>query len=411
MGMKGFRDLPPGTTDLIQPRPSSASFAGPQGPDARACSDAPQAASTERTDARLHPVVINGRFLTSRRTGVQRVAEELTIALDELLGEGVGGGREYVLAVPANAGPRQPLRHISVKAAGVMRGQRWEQLTLPRLARGALLLNLCNLGPLFKRDAITMIHDAQVFSAPTSYASLFRLEYRLAHPLIGRLHSRVLTVSQFSKQELIRFGVAREERITVIPNGADHVLRWTSDTGPLAALELDGKPFVLALASVQRHKNIALLLKAFAQPELSGVKLVLFGSASRADFLAQGWTVPDNVVFTGMISDNAIRGLMENAICLAFPSLTEGFGLPPVEAMTLGCPVVVAPAGALPETCGTAALYAAADSPVAWRDAILRLWRDPVFAAAQRAEGRAHAAKFTWRRSAEMLIEVLNSTA
>ena len=109
----------------------------------------------------------------------------------------------------------------------------------------------------------------------------------------------------------------------------------------------------------QAHKNVGLLLRAFADPALRDLRLVLFGGEGRGAFEARGSAVPDNVVFAGRVSDGELRALYAHALCVAFPSTTEGFGLPPLEAMLVGCPAVVAPCGALPEVCGSAAVQAA----------------------------------------------------
>jgi len=176
-------------------------------------------------------------------------------------------------------------------------------------------------------------------------------------------------------------------------------------------LSLTQKRFVVALANTQKHKNISVLLKAFADPRLKDLKLVLFGKADAHDFtdiLAEG--LPDNVLFAGKITDSQLRGLLENALCLGFPSTTEGFGLPILEAMLLGCPGVVAPCGALPEVCEEATLYASPDKPEAWTEAFERLASSDTLWEEMKKKGQIQGRKFTWERAGRELASLLTKT-
>lgn len=353
-------------------------------------------------------IIINGKFIPAGSTGVHRVGHELLRAIDGLEGEGLPRFEAYVPSgetLPP-ARPRVPLRTV-----GRLHGQLWEQIDLPYAARGRLILSLCNLAPIATHNAVTMIHDAQVFITPESYSRKFRTWYRFVLQQAGKRHRKILTVSHFSKAQLVHYGIAPAERIEVIHNGVDHILRVGTDPAVIGRLGLEPRNYAVALANTQKHKNIGLLLKAFARPEMAELKLVLVGGARRQDFEALGHSVPANIVFAGPASDEALRGLIEGALCLAFPSLTEGFGLPPVEAMLLGCPAVVAPCGALPEVCGTAAWMVDPDDPGAWSAALLALQADPATWAARSEAGRQHAAEFTWDHAAHQLLAVLADLA
>lgn len=318
------------------------------------------------------------------------------------------GSREsWSLLAPRDAQRTLPLQTISQRRAGLTTWQPWEQLDLPMLARGAPLLNLCNLGPIAHPASVVMMHDAQVFSSPESYSRKFQLLYRTLQPKIGRTALRILTVSHFSKDQLAHYGVASPEKIEVVPNGCDHLLTVTPDRAIARELVLDGRPFVVALANTQKHKNISVLLQAFSHPSLSDVRLVLVGKADKAAFEQAGCTVPDTVLFAGSVSDAGFRALYEGAVCLAFPSTTEGFGLPPLEAMSLGCPVIAAPCGALPEVCGTAALYAPPEDPSSWAASIITLLDDAQTRTRLSEAGRLQAAGYTWAGSARKLLDVI----
>jgi glycosyltransferase involved in cell wall biosynthesis len=357
-------------------------------------------------------IAFNGKFFGAAPTGVHRVAEQLVAATDALISGQAGNGMDYAVVVRDRVAV-PCYRNISCARekpwARGMHRIAWEQCYLPLARRRDFILNLCNLGPLFHRDSATMIHDAQMYSAPESYPLPLRLWYKSLYFFIGRRHRIILTVSEFSKRELIRYGVATADKIFVVHNGCDHVLRITPDERLFAALGLERRRYVLALANTQKHKNIGVLLKAFADAELSEVELVLFGDARAADFENLGHVVPPNVRFTGRVTDPELVGLMVNAGALAFPSLTEGFGLPPLEAMALGCPVVVAPFGALPEVCGNAALYADPFSPDAWRRHIRSALDDTAVRQSLISAGRRQAEGFTWKQAARNLFDTVNA--
>lgn len=358
----------------------------------------------------VQDLILNGKFLSAAPTGVHRVAAELARALAGLIAAGHPGteGLRLSALVPEDGMKRASALPFAVRQLGPLRSIPWEQITLPlRKGRGTLL-NLCNIGPVLSRDAVTMIHDTQVLLTPESYRPAFLMWYRTVQPLIGMRHRHLLTVSAFSRGQIVAAGLCPPERVSVVHNGADHILRERSDPAVFEKLGLTNQGYVLALASTLAYKNIALLLRAFHRPELEGLKLVLFGSSGMADFEAKGIKVPPSTVFAGRIDDGALRHLMENALALAFPSTTEGFGLPPLEAMHLGCPVVAAPCGALPEVCGDAAVYAGPDDPVAWAAALVEMRRNPAWRQRHVDAGLEQAQQFTWDKAAATLVEILS---
>jgi glycosyltransferase involved in cell wall biosynthesis len=357
-------------------------------------------------------IAFNGKFFGTEPTGVHRVAEQLIAATDALIAEQSGQGADYALVIRNSVKVPSYRKIMCVQESPLVRRMHriaWEQTYLPLARRKDFILNLCNLGPLFHRDSATLIHDAQVYSAPESYSLSFRLWYKFLFFFIGRRHRLIVTVSEFSRKELVHYGVASADKIVVVHNGCDHVLQIRPDEGQLATLKLTPGRYVLALANTQKHKNIAILLKAFAKPEMKDVALVLFGGAKQADFENLGHVVPPNVRFAGRISDPELVGLMVNAGALAFPSLTEGFGLPPLEAMALGCPVVAAPFGALPEVCGEAALYADPFDADAWSLKIRSALDDAAVRQSLVSAGRRQAGIFTWKQAARNLFEAVKA--
>jgi glycosyltransferase involved in cell wall biosynthesis len=356
---------------------------------------------------RARRIVINGRYLAAPLRGAQRVASAMVHQLDQDLTD--AELEDWRLIRPAGARPAET-RRLQEKALGPGGGTLWEQTVLPAREGQTTILGFCNTAPLAHARNIVMIHDAQVYTSPQSYSRAFRLWYKVLLPQLARQGAKIITVSEYAKLQLAHFGIGRAEDISVVSNGGDHILSITPDYEIFQSLNLDG-PFILALSSLQAHKNIRVLLEAKRQTALKGVPLVLAGAADARAFAAAGLQPPDEVVFTGPVTDGQLSGLMRKATVFACPSLTEGFGLPPLEAMYLGCPVAVSRGGALPEVCGDAALYIEASDPEAWSKGLASLIDDATARASLIARGRRRAETFTWSRSCARLREIVASMA
>ena len=351
---------------------------------------------------------INGRFLSQPQTGVQRYAGEITRGIDACLAadETLARRMRWEIVLPADVTEEPAYERIGVRRSRRGTGYLWEQTVLPAMARGGLV-NLANLGPLLHPRQILCLHDANVFTAPGSYRPAFRLFYRTLHPLLARRAAVVTTVSEAAARDLAQhLGVPRR-RIVVLPNGHEHALRWQSDPGALRRLS-GTRPFVLLLGSRARHKNIDLLLRLVPALAERGLDLVLTGGCS-AIFSASD-REPDtaaNLHRLGAVSDDELAGLMDRALCLAFPSWTEGFGLPIIEAMARGCPVIASDRASMPEVCGDAALMAAPDDPAAWLAAIDTLRQSPALRADLVGRGAEQVRRFSWAHSAAGYVELL----
>lgn len=357
-------------------------------------------------------VAFNGKFLTAPARGLSRVATELIGAIDQLLEEDpeAAQSRTWELYCRRDADRAFALNHIRRRREGRINGPLWEQGELAALTAEKLLVNFCNMAPLSSRGSITFIHDAHVFMMPESHTMGYAAWYRFALPKVAAAASRVVTVSEFSRDRLVEFGVAPAGKIEVIHNGCEHLLRRRPDRSILDRLGLGPNRFVLALANRQPHKNIGVLFKAWGDPALADVKLVLVGPHDREAFSATGRRPPDSAVFAGQVSDEELRALYEAAICFASPSLMEGFGLPALEAMSLSCPVIAAPCGSLPEVCGEAAIYADPHDPAAWAEAVSTC-RSIEARSSLQARGRERAARFSWRAGARRLLELIEEVA
>jgi glycosyltransferase involved in cell wall biosynthesis len=360
----------------------------------------------------MPPLYINGRFLTQNTTGQQRFATELVTALDLRLQAKPRPGRTVVLA-PAATSPEAEaalgLRAIELRRVGRLSGHLWDQIDLPRHAASGILLSLCGTGPLLHPRHVVTIHDAAPFANPANFTRPFRLAYNVLVPALARTARRVLTVSEFSKAEIARYCGVRSGKIDVIANGGDHILRTAADHSVLDAYGLAGRRFLLAVGSLSVNKNFGLVVEAFNRMQRSDLVLAVAGGQHVGVFAGYRLQQTANVVPLGYVSDAALRALYEKAVCFVLPSLYEGFGIPPVEAMLCGCPTIVSTAPALLETCGDGALTCDPHDALALAGLIGRVADDPELRRRMRERGFARARRFTWDASAERLDAVLQT--
>lgn len=354
------------------------------------------------------PIYVNGRFLTAPASGVQRVARALLMGVDAILAAKPSSDvAPWVLLHPEGLDAPPALTAMERRAVAGPPGQLWEQTALASKSRDGVLVNLANTAPLAHPRVVVMFHDAQVYDAPQSYSRLFLAWYRVMQPRVAARAARVLTVSQFSAERLKAHGVLHGQAVGVVPNGVDHILQHPPEAAVLHTHGLSPQRYVFSFASAQPHKNVGVLLDAFSDPALSDVVLALAGTTLPGG----AGSLPSNVKLLGRVSDGALRALYENAALLAFPSLTEGFGLPPGEAMMCGCPVVAADAGAVPEVCGDAAVLINPHDVSTWRETIRGVWDDDARRRELSARGRVRADHFTWAHASQRLYEQIAALA
>jgi glycosyltransferase involved in cell wall biosynthesis len=342
----------------------------------------------------VRPVYFNGKFYAGGLNGVHRVADRLIREYDAILSAMPADARPAAtLFIPKQRQWGPELTTIRIVEEEGAHTQRWEQWRLPRLSRDGVLVNLCNLAPLRHPNQLLLIHDAQFLFPDSGYPLKQRLGYRWLVPRMARASATVLTVSEYSRAMLDVLGVVPRERTQVLYNGADHILEQAADPQALARLGLTHGGYVLLFGSTKAYKNVRVVFDAMREP-IPGLRLVVIGTDAAA-FARAGLEPPADTVFAGKVDDAVLRALYEGAHCLAFPSRTEGFGLPPVEAMLCGCPVVAAPAGAIPEVCRDAVAYADVDDAAGWREAIAGV-REVSSCSMKLAVSNKRGADFSW---------------
>ena len=331
-------------------------------------------------------VLINARAAARRQmSGVERWAVELADRLPAV--------RPGAYAVA------RPPRALAYQA-----GQLWEQVLLPARARrldAPLILNPANLAPLRFPGNVVVVHDAVALTHPEWFSPAYAAWHRRALPAVVRGALRVITVSDFSRAEIAETtGV----EATVVAGGVDGRFRPDADAaGARAALGLT-RPYVLTVAGEGARKNLSVLGAAARALAGHGIELVAAGSRRAHHGPAVGI---DGIRHLGYVDDALLPGLYAGASAFVLPSLHEGFGLPCLEAMASGVPVVAADRGALPQTCGDAALLVEPRRPDLVAEAVLGALDD----ADLRARGLARAATFTWEATARAVDAVLADAA
>lgn len=354
----------------------------------------------------MNEIAINGRFLTRKMTGVDRFAMEIVSEIDRSLmaSDQFVAGMRFRIMVPSGTQVALRLNAIPIEIVGKRAGQGWEQFDFPVAAQSHLLLNLCNTAPVWHPRQVVVIHDAATVAYPTTFSRGFRSWYRILMPILGRIARRVVTVSEFSRTEIIKAFAIPEGKISVCVEGGEHILRIPADATALTRFGLGVRPFVLAVSSMAAHKNFRLVLEALQHMPDAPFDVAIAGGANSKVFGDAGHVESDRIKWLGYVSDAELRALYESAMCFVFPSIYEGFGIPPLEAMHCGCPVLAAEAASIPEVCGDAALYFDPHDAVQLATLLERVSTDGELRKELAERGRERADRFSWQQAAREVV-------
>lgn len=299
--------------------------------------------------------VIDGRHLNGKIAGVQRLIHEVIPELDRIAKSG-----EYEILVPPKADNLPTFHNIPIKKYGCFNGLLWEQICLPwyLFTRKKYGVFLCTVVPYLYPRGLLNVNDVMVKTVPVVRDSiknpvarfLLLLNYR-----IGIKHAALLTtISQYSKNDIVRAYGKKPEDIHIIPLGWEHILRIKSDTSwKDRHPELITGEFYFSLSANRKQKNF----KWIYEMAKRNPKRVFAIAGSQDEWQKQKEYQAPNLKYLGYLPDGEIRSLMENCKAFLFPSFAEGFGIPPMEALAVGAKVVVANASCLPEIYSDSVYY------------------------------------------------------
>lgn len=262
---------------------------------------------------------------------------------------------------------------------------------------------------------VVTVHDVFPLSYPGHSAALDNLIYRRWLPYALPRVDCIITDSQHSRSDILRFMKVNPERIQAVPLGVRALFKPIPEREARALVKSAcgvDKPYLLCVGSINTRKNLTLALRAFAaiQHDHPALRLVLVGGRSFATPLVEQTMtelmITDKVILAGTVEDHLLPAFYSAAEAFLFPSLYEGFGLPVLEAMACGTPVIVSNAASLPEVAGEAALLIDPHSVESISTAVQRVLTDATLKLDLRARGLARAAQFTWEKNARETLAI-----
>lgn len=346
--------------------------------------------------------VVNGRYLTQKATGVHRYAFEICNKLHEM-------GVDFHVAIPQEIHPDYKFSFKTVKY-GTLKTHAWEQISLPLYLKSIgnpLLISFTGCGPLVYKNQIITIHDVSHERYPEWFSKNYYRFYHCMMPRIGRKAHAVLTVSEFSKREIVETLNIDADKIHVIHSNVpfhdkpskDEILNFTRDSKV--------ERYILAVSSMDPRKNFERLVNAFQKIEDKSVKLYIIGMSFKAFNTPDLQNlVSDNVHLPGYISDEALQDMYQNALLSVYPSLYEGFGLPPLESMTYGCPAINSDIPALREVSEDAAMYVDPYDEEDIARKINELLENESLRKELQLKGLEQIKKYSWEKSAKQVDEL-----
>ncbi len=356
-------------------------------------------------------VAINALLLSGRFSGVEKAVHALLRHIGE------GSDDEFVALVGSDFDERAlngagvGIERLPVSNRSRLLRIIYEEHFLQRRLRGFDLFHAPGyVAP--KRlpcPLVLTIYDLVALTHPELARRSNAWHYRWRLPRSARAAARIIVPLEcVARQVVERLGVERE-RVRVVPLGVDARLKPPSldDRARVRARHHLARPYILFVGNVEPKKNLPTLLRAFAALKRDGQPHELLIAGKRGWKCRDVFALPaelgieDDVRFLGYVEEGDLAGLYGGAELFAFPSLVEGFGLPPLEAMACGTPVVTSDAEALVETTGDAAEHVPALDPEALADVMRRVLGDVALRERLRAAGLARAAQFTWPRAAE----------
>lgn len=333
----------------------------------------------------------------------------ININIRSIHGKDLTGVQRYAIELLDRFPPFNAVKPPPGFESGI-KGQLWDQAALPLLLEG-FLWSPANLGPILYRPQVVTVHDISAIDHPEWFDPKYVAMTRLLLPPLLKNVQHVLTVSEFSRRRIVENFNLPVSKVTAFPLAAGSRFQPLSLQEQHEQRVLHNWPerYVLSVGSLEPRKNLKVLFAAWASWENRprGLKLLVAGGQGKV-FSSIGFdTVPEDVILLGRVDDKHLPALYACAEVFVYPSLYEGFGLPPLEAMSCGTPVITSNVASLPEVVGNAALTIAPHDTTSLRHALEQIVRDPQLAGDLRQQGLTRAQGFTWESTAELTWQVL----
>jgi len=285
----------------------------------------------------------------------------------------------------------------------------WNHFILP-FKKGNMLFCPANLAPIFvpkNKKLVITLHDIAFLTYPESFSLFFRYYYQWLVPKIIQRADKIITVSQASKEEIIKYYPYAKEKTEVVFLGLDRIFHLLPD--------IEKKDQILYVGSLNMRKNFTSVIQAFTKFNNDKYRLLIVGnfssnynlSQSTQEILDKAKQNP-NINFLSNISDNELNLLYNESKLFLFPSFYEGFGLPPLEAMACGTPVITSNISSMPEVCGDAAIYVDPHNIEDITQKLSMLLNDNVLQQKMINMGLEHVKQFTWEKAADKHLKVFN---
>ena len=344
----------------------------------------------------MRKIIINARFLSQNITGVQRYAIEIAVRIKML------GMLDVEFVSPKNILHKKLSEKLNVKIIGNLTGYLWEQYELPRYLKSQgnpLLLNLGNTAPLFYNPKIVTIYDLSFIYNPKWFTKRFVLLYKFMIPMIIRSSKHIITDSKFIAEEIKNTYGITGNNISVIYGSYSDIFRPTSID------DTSNSNYVLGVGSIDPRKNISAIIDVFKNQ--SSIEVIIVGERNRVFSSLKVAEIPENIKFTGYISDERLVSLYSGATLFLYPSFYEGFGLPPLEAQACLCPCIVSNVSSLPEIYGDSVIYCDPNSIDDIKAKVLYVFNNEGLRNQLKLKGIKNTKRFSWERSAMKYINLL----
>jgi len=333
-------------------------------------------------------LIFDYRVLTHKTyTGVENYAKHLLNNLNDVI--------DMNIAKPKNK--NKSLAHL------------WTHFILP-FQKGDVLFCPVNTAPVIvpkSKKLIVTIHDVAFLTYPNSFSKLFRFYYKWLIPKVVNRADKIITVSNSSKQEILKFYPYANDKIDVIYLGLDKIYK-VIDT-------IVKEKTILYVGSLNERKNFSSVIEAFELLNTRNYKLLIVGNFSSnfsindtTSHIIQRAKANNNIEFQSNISDDKLVEIYNKAELFIFPSFYEGFGLPPLEAMVCGTPVITSNISSMPEVCGDAAIYCNPYDVYDIKEKIEMLLKDKDLQKQMIIKGLTRAKEFTWEKSANEHLKIFN---